>query len=164
MLTIKTEFIPTSNHPGAFGARRKYDIHTGVDLYVQPEMDGYFISMEDCVVLSVIDFTGEKAGSPWWKNTKAVLTTGPDCCMLYGEVEPAPKIVPGYELNRGEFMGWVKSVLSRDKIRDYIPNHSNRMLHFEMYSQLPKEPAVWPLDKDRPAGLIDPTPYLLGKL
>lgn len=51
---------------GMFGAVRKYDIHTGVDLYCE---EGSLVSeYEDGIVVAIEDFTGVKANSPWWNE------------------------------------------------------------------------------------------------
>jgi len=62
------------DHPGTFGAIRKFDIHTGVDLYCDHGTKVY--SIEPGLVISVENFTGSLAESPWWNDTQAVLIKG----------------------------------------------------------------------------------------
>lgn len=90
-------YIPKSQegHPGAFGAIRKYDIHTGVDLYVQQHNSNTVKAVEDGVVVSVVDFTGPAAESPWWNATKAILLEGKSGVVCYGEVAPKKTIYIG---------------------------------------------------------------------
>lgn len=46
---------------GVFGAVRKYDIHTGIDLYC--ESGDHVYAIEDGIVVNVCHFTGPKVGS-----------------------------------------------------------------------------------------------------
>lgn len=153
--------VPVGNHPGAFGAVRKFDIHTGVDLYTDRS---FVYAMEDCEIINVFDFTGPKVGSPWWLPTHALLVKGESGFILYGEVGIKTDIITGRfkTLNKGEYLGTVKSVLPKEKIRSYIPGHNNKMLHVELYSDEPIKPAYWALNEKRPMNLLDPTNLLLN--
>ncbi|MHC1628642.1 MAG: M23 family metallopeptidase [Candidatus Nezhaarchaeales archaeon] len=119
-----TNTIPEGDHPGAFGALRKYDIHTGVDLYCDPGDDVY--AMEDGLGVGVEDFTGPKADSPWWNDTKAVLVQSKSGIILYGEIEPKDVSI-GQRVKCGEKIGEVKTVLKKDKGKPMT------MLHMELY-------------------------------
>lgn len=57
---IKDKFsLPTSE--GVFGAKRKFDMHTGIDLYCTEQTPVYAI--EDGIVIGVENFTGPNADS-----------------------------------------------------------------------------------------------------
>lgn len=143
--------LPVGDHPGAFGVQRKHHIHEGVDLYChqgQPVQ-----AVEEGVVVAVIPFTGEIANppSPWWRDTWAVLVEGPSGVVVYGEITPDVKvgdpIVPGWNI------GYVKQVLKIDKGRPMA------MLHLELHRPGTRDAKDW-ID-ERPATLLDPTPFLL---
>ncbi len=119
--------IPVGTHPGAFGAVRKYDVHTGVDLYCDPGQDVYAI--EKGIVLNVIRFTGPSAGSPWWNDTDAVLVLGESGIILYGELEAEKHLCPGKSVKKGRGLGKVKTVLKKDK------SSPMTMLHMELYDK-----------------------------
>lgn len=150
-LSIKT-FIPTGSCPGAFGAVRKHDIHTGVDLYC-PITTPVFAA-EPGMVANVFRFTGESIGSPWWNETDAVMVEGPSGIILYGEIFPVVEIYQ--HVDRGQPIGFVKQVLRKDKGRPMS------MLHLEFYRHGTKGPVTWHLNTPQPEGLLDPTAYLLN--
>lgn len=108
---------------GRFGGKRKFDTHTGVDLYCEPGEPVYAI--EDGLVVNVCPFTGSRAKSPWWNNTEAVLVEGASGVILYGEIKSALKT--GALINEGDIIGTVKKVLKKDK---GLPT---TMLHIELY-------------------------------
>ena len=144
--------IPTDDHPGAFGAVRTHDIHTGVDLYCS-EGDLVY-AMEPGLVVGVCDFTGVAAGSPWWNDTQAILIEGADGVTLYGEVDAL--VSPGDLVYAGQLIAFVKRVLVKDKGRPMD------MLHLERY-----EPGyrgtgeIWHLGAPKPDSLVNPTKYIL---
>lgn len=146
--------IPQGDHPGAFGARRRYDVHTGVDLYC-PEETAVF-AVEGGTVTSIEEFTGPDAdpATPWWLPTQAVLVAGESGTVVYGEI--APLVQVGDQVNVGDPIGRVKRVLKRDKGRP------TSMLHLELHARGAAASApVWELDGDRPQTLMDPTRFLL---
>lgn len=163
-------YIPAQPHPGAFGTPRKHDIHTGVDLYVQPNSYPQVSAVEPGVIVGIIDFTGSKVlgkdGKPmsWWKDTKAVLVKGASGVVVYGEIEPNSYLKVGDWVSKGALIGEVVPVLPSEKIRKDIPHHSNRMLHIELYESVVAEKnfrwGSWGLDAPKPEGLLDPTPLL----
>lgn len=116
--------IPCGKHPGAFGAVRKYDRHTGVDLYAP--VGAPVFAMNDGTVLDVQDFTGPAINMPWWNPTKVIYIDHGHCIIAYGEVESHVK--PGDIVGRKEFIGHVLQVLKEYKGRPMS------MLHLEMYS------------------------------
>mmetsp|Transcript_7597 Transcript_7597/g.11280 ORF Transcript_7597/g.11280 Transcript_7597/m.11280 type:complete len:175 (+) Transcript_7597:19-543(+) len=150
--------IPISkNHPGRFGAIRKHDIHTGVDLYC--EENDVVYAVESGIVINVEDFTGPKAGSDWWLDTEAVLVKGPSGMICYGELKSLVK--KGDTIKSGDQLGLIRPVLKTHKKRDDIPGHSRCMLHIELYEDKAIESVEWPLSSSMPSTLKDITPFLL---
>lgn len=144
------------DEPGLFGAIRKFDIHTGVDIYTYPGMP--VLAVEDGIVVKIEDFTGEKAGSPWWNDTEAVLIEGVSGVVCYGEIAPLKSIQVGVQIRRGDCLGCVLPVLKKDKGRPMT------MLHLELYEHGTRETVLWGLGEEKPKTLKDPTPYLLRTL
>jgi murein DD-endopeptidase MepM/ murein hydrolase activator NlpD len=143
---------PSAPAAGAFGAVRRHDVHTGVDLYA--EEDAAALAVEDGVVVAVEDFTGPGAGSPWWLDTQAVLVEGASGVVLYGEVHPAVGV--GDVVRRGDVVGRVRRVLRHDKGRP------TAMLHVELHARGTRASAWWRHGEPRPAALLDPTEHLRG--
>ncbi len=147
--------LPIDGHPGAFGARRRFEVHTGVDLYCP---SGTLVTaVEAGTVVGVEWFTGQDADppSPWWHPTQAVLVEGASGVVLYGEVEALVDV--GDVVEAGEFVGRVLRVLRHDKGRP------TSMLHLELLRPgTTKSTHPWTLDGERPADLWDPTPHLMG--
>lgn len=147
-------FLPP--HPqGAFGAKRKHDIHTGVDLYCDP--DEPVRAMEDGVVIDIAWFTGPFAGSPWWYDTTAIVVHGASGFIVYGEVHKAPGLSIGDRVTEGQEIARVLRVLKNDK---GLPT---TMLHVELYSEFKRGAKFadwfhWHIEK--PKHLLDPTPLL----
>ena len=151
--------VPLSPHHGSFGSVRKYDIHTGVDLYA-PDMTPVY-AMSTGVVTDVGKFTGPDAGSEWWNETWYI-TVGSikgnfDGKILYGEIfEPQWK--KGRIIDEGELIGYVKQVLKKDK---GLPMS---MLHMEAYKRdWFGGPVWWNHNEPQPECLLDPTNLLLAK-
>jgi len=156
MLPINSKIIlPKKNEPGSFGAIRKHDIHTGVDLYCRLHEPVYAI--EDGILIGVGHFTGYEE-SPWWNNTDYILIKGKSGCILYGEVEVSSHLVRGAEgcqIKAGDFLGRVIPVLKKDKGRPL------NMLHIELYdSSYIGGGVVWKLNEPRPKELKNITPVL----
>lgn len=119
--------IPKENR---FGAVRKHDIHTGLDIFTIPFMT--VVAYEDGVVTNVCDFTGDRVGSPWWNNTQAVCVEGESGVILYGEISPHPSLTNWKEqaplkVKKGQILGTVLPVLKTDK------GKPTSMLHIELY-------------------------------
>lgn len=131
--------IPTPyQDPGGFGTKRKYDVHTGVDLYCEDGDDVY--SIEDGVVVDVVEFTGFEE-SPWWEDTWAIVIYGNSGYILYGEILPKLKI--GDHVKEGDLVGTVKRVLKVDKGKN-----PPTMLHMELYNEY-DTPVWWKNDKPK---------------
>jgi murein DD-endopeptidase MepM/ murein hydrolase activator NlpD len=146
--------------PGSFGAERKYDVHTGVDLYTA-ENEPVF-SMEDGKVVKVAVFTGPALGHDWWNETFAVMVEGESGVICYGEIKAA--VVEGQLIQRGDLIGYVTPVLPEGKERPDIPGHSRSMLHVELYEHGAREFVEWKLGEPCPKGLLDPTDLLTAAL
>jgi murein DD-endopeptidase MepM/ murein hydrolase activator NlpD len=146
--------IPTGNEFGAFGTTRKFDVHTGVDLYCEELTE--VVSIEDGEIVAVEWFTGEKVGMPWWNNTQAVAIKGKSGIINYGEILTNLKI--GDKVTEGQLIGRVTPVLKKDKGK--VPSTS--MLHIEMYKEYDGDWSVWEIGQSKPDNLLDPTDLLIS--
>lgn len=142
--------VPVAPSQGAFGAVRRHDVHTGVDLY--GDVDGHVLAVEDGTVVAVEDFTGPRAGSPWWFDTQAVLVEGASGVVLYGELEAAVRA--GDIVREGDHVGRLRTVLRHDK------GSPMTMLHLELYANGTRSSVWWRHGEDRPEALRDPTERL----
>lgn len=157
--------IPINTHPGAFGAVREYDIHTGIDLYCHDKTEVHAI--KDGIVVDRGQFTGEVVGSPWWNDTDYLVVhskylSGIDVFYLYGEIISKHNI--GDTVKQGHIIGHVKAVLPNHKLRKDIAGHSVSMLHLEEWSKyvnVMKQPP-WTDVRNRPHYLKDPTLSLIN--
>lgn len=148
MNPLETYTLPDSNSQGLFGAIRKHDIHTGIDLYCNSRDIVYAI--EDGVVVNVCSFTGPEAGLPWWNDTKAVLIEGKSGVILYGELDT--QLMIGDTIYEGDIIGMILTVLKKDKGRPM------NMLHLELYKNGYRgDGEIWKLGEDKPEFLLDPT-------
>jgi murein DD-endopeptidase MepM/ murein hydrolase activator NlpD len=145
------EYSKPAEH-GTFGYVRKYDIHTGVDLYCAPGTNVHAI--EDGIVVAIEAFTGVEAGSPWWRSTQVVLVEGASGVIAYGEIIPYLNIRTGEFVSAGTIIGIVETVLKVDK---GLPM---TMLHIELYEPRTTKSVVWELDSPKPESLLDVTPLL----
>lgn len=156
MLPISSKIIlPKKNEPGSFGCVRKFDVHTGVDLYCSLHEPVYAI--EDGIIIGVGHFTGYEE-SPWWNDTDYILIRGKSGCILYGEIQVSAHLVHGAEgdsVKAGDFLGQVVPVLKKDKGRPL------NMLHIELYDgSYTGSGVVWKLNETKPKELKDITPIL----
>lgn len=145
--------IPINPHPGGFGTERKFHIHEGVDLYCEENTP--VLSIENGIIIDILPFTGQFAGSPWWEETHCVMVLGDSGLINYGEIRPVNYLYPGLKVEQGSTIGFIKRVLKKDKGRPMS------MLHFELYNDLVKEPVEWKLGEKIPKNLLDPTNLLL---
>jgi hypothetical protein len=153
MLQLPLKYFTPPHPQGLFGAVRKHDIHTGIDLYCLPGEQ--VLAIEDGVVVKVCAFTGPSAGFPWWNDTEAVLVEGETGVFLYGEINPCVRV--GDILGAGNVLGNVKTVLKADK---GLPM---TMLHLELYQHGYRgNGEVWELGKDKPEMLEDPSFLIFG--
>lgn len=154
-----TTEVPIGEHPGSFSYQRKNHIHEGVDLYCESEDE--VVAIEYGEVIKIMPFTGEQVGSPWWNETWSILVKHNSFYINYGELTPSNSISVGSILNEGDVLGYIKTVLKKDKGRPMT------MLHIEMYdinSPLVEIPIKsWNLGQKKPKYLIDPTECLLNQ-
>ena len=140
---------------GQYGAVRKFDIHTGVDLYCDEGTP--VIAIETGKIVAIENYTGASADSPWWNETKALLVESESGVICYGEVTPNANLKVGDTVHKGSNIATVTRVLKNDKGRP------TTMLHFELYKHGTTESVIWDLDKPKPENLLDPTKLLLGE-
>ena len=144
------------DYPGSFGAIRKFDIHSGVDLYC---VLGTFVrAAEDGLVVNIENFTGPSCDppTPWWNDTKALLVEGSSGVIVYGEMTPSVQI--GDQIKQGQIIGMVDvPVLKKYKGRPMV------MLHVELqkHGERSKSTCWWPLNEPKPEQLLDPTELLI---
>lgn len=139
--------------PGRYGAIRKHDIHTGIDLYC--EINQEIVAIEDGIVISIEAFTGEHAvpPTPWWNNTCAVLIKGSSGVIVYGEVTPSVSI--NDRVKAGDTIAIVNTaVLKKFKGRPMV------MLHLELMSDEASQTICWNLGDPKPDLLRNPEPLL----
>jgi hypothetical protein len=143
--------LPTSEEAGGFGYVRKFDVHTGVDLYCAEGDEVY--AMEDGKIVNIEKFTGEWAGSPWWNDTEAILIEGESGVILYGEIIVSDVIRKNKVVKEGELLGKIKPVLKKNK--GVVP--SINMLHIELYKKNTTESVWWKIVSEKPDNLLDIT-------
>lgn len=148
-----TTGLPMGSHPGAFGVKRRFHTHEGVDLYAPIGMP--VMAVEAGEVVAVKPFTGPHAGPTLahWLDTYAVFVEGPSGVVVYGEV--APHVREGYKVRAGEVLGVVIRVLRHDKGRPMS------MLHLEKHVPGSRVAPEWLVHDEKPEVLLDPTPQLL---
>ena len=108
-INIKYNINSTPPH-GRFGFKRKFDVHTGFDIYCE-EMEPIY-AIEDGVVTNVDYFTGPECGFPWWETTYAVLIEGKSGVIGYCEIHK-PDLKIGDKINEGEKIANIKRVLKK---------------------------------------------------
>lgn len=139
---------------GSFGAVRKHHTHEGIDLYGNPKDEVY--AAEDGIVVGIEWFTGEQSipPSPWWHNTQALLVEGDSGVIVYGEISINTNIALGTKVKRGQVIGFLETVLKKDKGRPMT------MLHLELYEKGTRHTGAWDHGNEKPKGLLDPTTYI----
>lgn len=157
-------YLPRYDEPGAFGAKRKFDRHEGVDIYCVEGADVF--AVEDGVVVDSYQYTGAKADCDWWNDTWCIKVKGKSGIVTYGELQMPNKEWTysnvGIHVKAGEFIGLVGRVLKENKLRPDIRHHNVSMLHMELRTESCHIDG-WKLDSDRDKRLLDPTPYLKSK-
>jgi hypothetical protein len=138
--------IPYGQHPGAFGYKRKYHTHEGIDLYT--EQNTPIFCMGPGKVIDIFDFTGPAVQSPWWKQTQAVLIQHGHFYWLYGELKDIDVYKHQY-VDSNTYIGKTTEVLTKNKGRP------TTMLHLEKRMSSTSEVINWTTEK--PMYLLDPT-------
>jgi murein DD-endopeptidase MepM/ murein hydrolase activator NlpD len=118
--------IPVCLHYGAFEVKRKWDVHTGIDLYSPLNSPVYAI--ESGEIVAIRPFTGKHAGCDHWNETWDVCIEGYSGTFSYGEIKPKETLKVGDMVNRGDVIGNVLQVLKKDK------GKAMSMLHFSIHS------------------------------
>ncbi len=144
--------IPQPGDPGYFGTVRRYDVHTGIDLYCDDGDPVYAI--EDGMVVRIENFTGVP-DSPWWEDTKAILIEGVSGVICYGEVMPLHLLATGDIIKAGTHIANVKRVLKQDKGKN-----PPSMLHLELYKHGTRRTVWWKKGEEQPAELLNPITLL----
>lgn len=139
--------------PGAFGAVRKFDVHTGVDMYCEPGQSVHAIECGE--VVGIFDFTGTKTNTLWWHDTRVVMVEGSSGVFAYGEIQERAGLKVGDNIECGDIIGEIVTVLKKDKGRPMT------MLHLELYEHKTRQTLSWELGKEKPSQLLDPTKILL---
>lgn len=119
-ISMNLSDIPTH---GRFGAKRKYDYHTGIDIYCN-NCDPVY-ALEDGIVINIVEFTGFNE-TPWWEDTYAILIKSKSGVILYGEIYK-PNFNIGDVVKKHQHIANVKKVLKKDKGLPMC------MLHLELY-------------------------------
>lgn len=148
--------IPKPGDAGFFGALRKFDIHTGIDLYTNE--DEPVRCIRSGTVVGIENFTGEHADSPWWNNTWAILVEDDEGVIVYGELEPCTNIEVGAQVERTQIIGHIRAVLKTDKGKN-----PTTMLHLEHYTKGTRKTVWWNLGNPQPENLLNPV-YLFNTL
>ena len=155
--TVPWEIPARETTPNSFAAKRKHDIHTGIDLYAPVGQPVH--AVEAGTVVTVDDFTGPKADSPWWQETRAVFIQGESGVVGYGEIQEVEGITPGTTIEQGQLIGHVQQVLKEDGCKEYLTLTS--MLHIELYEEgYNGSGEWWTPDREKPHLLLDPTQKL----
>jgi murein DD-endopeptidase MepM/ murein hydrolase activator NlpD len=148
--------VPIPNHHGAYMVKRKFDVHTGVDLFAREGSNVYAI--EDGEVVNIRPFTGETADTPFWENTQAIDVEGFTGTICYGEVTPVPSLKIGDVVEKGDVIGFVKRVLKEYKGKPrsmlHLAIHRHGWKYLYRDQQDPNMESFYDL-------LIDPTMLLI---
>jgi len=150
-LQDRTPLFP--DEPGTFGVARKFEHHTGIDLYA--DRGTKVVAVENGVVVLIEVFTGPLAPdpSPWWNNTQAALIEGASGVVTYGEITALVEV--GQLVKAGDVVGVIEEpVLRRFKGRPMS------MLHLELSLPGTRKTYWGWLDQPLPKALLDPTPKL----
>lgn len=150
--------IPTGNHPGAFGYRRKNYFHTGVDLYAFNDLNVYAVETGTIVHMGM--FTGPELGHSNWNETHAIMIEGDAGVVNYGEIKPLTDLRVGDKIYAGECIGEIAPVLN--EMKKDIPGHSRYMLHLELYKHGSRAFSDVRLEQSLEESVfLDPTLYLI---
>jgi hypothetical protein len=137
---------------GMFGAKRKFDVHTGLDLYCREGAAVNTVSTGK--VVDVFQFTGERVGSPWWNDTQAIVVECGEHTYVYGEVFSYAAI--GDTVEAGQLIGTARTVLKEDK--GITPT---TMLHLEVWeTEHYIKNFTWARGAVQPVGLLDPLTFI----
>jgi hypothetical protein len=113
--------------------------------------------MESGKIIAIDWFTGPSINMPWWNDTRAVYIEGESGVFNYGEIQELPGLKVGDSIERGQYIGYVLTVLRKYKGRPMS------MLHLELYDHGYVDTwREWKIGDPKPEHLKDPTDYLIG--
>ncbi len=141
-------------YPAAFGARRKYNLHTGIDLFCENMQP--LASVEAGKIVSIGDFSNQKDKSPWLNRTRVILIEGQTGVVAYCNVIEKPGLRVGRAVTAGEIIGNVIRINKKRRKNDIC------MLHLELYKPGTRKRVIWSYNFPKPPQLLDPGKYLLG--
>lgn len=145
---LPVRMIEPFQNCGLFGAKRKFDIHTGLDLYCEDGAE--VVNLNDGIVVDVFTFTGEDVGTPWWNTTQGVVVECGSITYVYGEVVAMVDI--GDKLYTGDIIGKATPVLRENKGKT-----PQCMLHLEVWrTEGYIKNATWSLDDQQPLYVCNP--------
>jgi hypothetical protein len=152
----KPPIIPDSDSPAAFGHKRSYYYHSGIDLYCEENQE--IIAIESGKIVNIEIFTGPEADppSPWWNQTYSIMVEGKSGVIGYCELKPMFYIYLGMEIEEGDLLGKIIPVLKRDK------GNGTTMAHIELYKPGAKSHLTWNHGEEKPDQLLDPTKLLIN--
>lgn len=143
-------------HPAGFGAKRKYSLHTGVDLNCKHNQP--LASVEDGIVVAIRDFTNsskKKNPTPWLNKTRVILIEGETGVVAYCNVKERAGLKVGDLVDAGEVIGSVIRINKKKRRKDKC------MLHLELYMKETKRRVCWSPRFPKPPQLLDPTRCLV---
>jgi len=146
--------IPILPHVGAFGIRRRYDHHCGVDLYAPVGESVYPVEVGE--IVDICPFTGPKSGYEFWLDTDAVYIKGKSGVVVYGEIKVNKNLKIGDKIKGDEILGTVQRVIVKDKGRPMS------MLHLELHHNDHPHCGHWHRGGEKPFGKLDPTKLLIN--
>jgi murein DD-endopeptidase MepM/ murein hydrolase activator NlpD len=165
--------IPKSGSNGSFWRNRGDRYHCGIDIYAPPGSE--VLSIEDGKVVDLGIFTSPDRKSYWNNTYYVVIENKSGTFSKYAELSDV-KVKIGETIRAGQLLGRVGTVLNIAAINKTSPvyiqrlkkNRRHSMLHFELYTSLPKQGKEylggnWFRDKE-PENLLDPTEYLRSVL
>jgi murein DD-endopeptidase MepM/ murein hydrolase activator NlpD len=118
--------IPVCLHYGSYLIKRRFDVHTGIDLYAPIDAPVYAIEYGE--VIAIRPFTGKHAGCEHWNETWDVCIEGYSGIFSYGEIKPIKELKVGDVVESGDIIGNVLRVLKSDK------GKAMSMLHFSIHT------------------------------
>lgn len=160
--------VPLYGSPNGWLHPRKYNIHTGVDLFAKLGEPVY--AMYEGWIDNIGLFTGDRIFSPWWNETWYISVrhrpVAQMYCFIYGEIKPDKSLLSNGYVEAGQLLGTVQQVIKKPKV-----GQQPCMLHMEAYSDTHPAPIDLGLDKYDDMvqcldwnGLMDPTDTLLRAL
>ena len=163
--------LPRKEDNGSFWKDRSDRFHCGIDFYAKDGSKVFSIDSGKVVKTGV--FTSPDQVYYWNKTFYVDVKLKNDLFCRYAELGNID-VSEGDELEKGDIVGFVGSVLNKDKINSESPDYIRKladsgnfsMLHFGFYRNNSIDVSnKWYLGGNwfcvnRPDGIIDPTPYL----